>query len=81
MEPGSIKLLYLCHDSFPSFESRTEQIVQSMSALSAHGFETTLVIPETAVRSAAARAKVRHLIARRSCAVDELLDGDDGRSF
>jgi glycosyltransferase involved in cell wall biosynthesis len=58
MEPGSIKLLYLCHDSFPSFESRTEQIVQSMSALSAHGFETKLVIPETAVgRSAAARAE------------------------
>jgi glycosyltransferase involved in cell wall biosynthesis len=45
-----MKLLYLCHDAIPSSATRTEQIVQSMCALSRHGFETTMVMPATLLR-------------------------------
>lgn len=52
-----IRLLYVCHDPIPSHETRTEQLVQSMSALSAHGFDTTLAIPESPVPPGPSRSE------------------------
>jgi glycosyltransferase involved in cell wall biosynthesis len=40
-----LTLIYLCHDQIPSPETRTEQIVRSMSALARHGVSVTLAVP------------------------------------